>query len=263
MGSLQPFNLSDIIKVTMKQSVYDYSFEMRRARNHRLGITFGLIVSVVFFITMFLNFILFPVLVRSDSMDSDIPKNSAVFVTPLDRNPERGDVVYLSRLDDEKLGAGQVVINKLCEFFTLQQFCPFGYTNRMSGKPSIRRVIGLPGDTVRIKDYVAYVKTPEDNTFLSGVLLDIAQEGALARAGFTGEKEGMVSVADEVQCRLELRSAGVNGRGGGAHLRKGTQVVRGCRCRALMVVLRHPPEVLALRNYFLRGRSPPAQGSRW
>ncbi len=151
----------------MKQSVYDYSFEMKRARNHRLGITFGLIVSVVFFITMFLNFILFPVLVRSDSMDSDIPKNSAVFVTPLVRNPERGDVVYLSRLDDEKLGAGQVVINKLCEFFTLQQFCPFGYTNRMSGKPVLRRVIGLPGDTVRIKDYVAYVKTPEDNTFLS------------------------------------------------------------------------------------------------
>ena len=120
MGSLQPFNLSDIIKVTMKQSVYDYSFEMRRARNHRLGITFGLIVSVVFFITMFLNFILFPVLVRSDSMDSDIPKNSAVFVTPLDRNPERGDVVYLSRLDDEKLGAGQVVINKLFKHTQLQ-----------------------------------------------------------------------------------------------------------------------------------------------
>ncbi|MBQ2601674.1 MAG: signal peptidase I [Treponema sp.] len=151
----------------MKQSVYDYSFEMRRQRNRRLGITFGLIISVVFFITIFMNFILFPVLVRSDSMDPDIPKNSALFITPLDRTPNRGDVVYLSRMDDEKLGAGKTLINKICEFFTLQQFYPFGYTNRMSGKPVLRRVIGIPGDTVYLKDYIAYVKPAEDSTFLT------------------------------------------------------------------------------------------------
>lgn len=151
----------------MKQSVYDYSFEMKRERNHRLAFAFGLIISIIFFITVFLNFILFPVFVRSDTMDTDIPKNSAVFVTPLVRTPGRGDVVYISRLDGDKNGIGKTFINKLAEFFTLQQIYPFGYTNRMSGKPVLRRVIGLPGDTVYLKDYVAYVKTPENNTFLT------------------------------------------------------------------------------------------------
>ncbi len=166
---LQPFNLFAIIKVTMKtkQSVYDYSFEMKMARNRHLSITFGLIISIVFFITIFVNMILFPVFVRSDTMGDDIPKNSAVFVTPLVRTPGRGDVVFISRQDDEKIGFGKLVINKICEFFTFQQYCPFGHTSRMSGKPTLRRVIGLPGDTIYLKDYIAYVKPSDSDLFLT------------------------------------------------------------------------------------------------
>lgn len=151
----------------MKQSVYDYSFEMKRARNRRFSVTFGLVITVVVFLTLVLNFILFPVFVRSESMDSDIPKNSALFFTPLSRTPERGDVVYLSELDGVKLGAGKSFVNKVCKFFTFQQFYPFGYTSRMSGKSVVRRVVALPGDTIYIKDYVAYVKPADSDIFLT------------------------------------------------------------------------------------------------
>lgn len=151
----------------MKQSVYDYSFEMRQVRNRKFSLALKVIISVVLFITVFLNFVIFPVLVRSDTMEPDIAKNGAVFVTPLDRSPSRGDVVFLSSMDDEKLSTGKLIVNKICEFFTLQQFYPFGYTKRMSGKPMVRRVVGLPGDTVYIKDYVAYVKPSDSSLFLT------------------------------------------------------------------------------------------------
>ncbi|HAK68400.1 MAG TPA: signal peptidase I [Treponema sp.] len=164
---LQPFNLYDSIKVTMKQNVYDYSFEMRRTRKR--NITFGLVLalSVILFLTLLLNLVLFPVLVRSSSMDPDIPKNGAVFITPLVRTPGRGDVVYLSSLDGEKIPAPKAFVNRIVEFFTLQQYYPFGHTNRISGKPMLRRVVGLPGDQIYMKDYVIYVKPRGQSQFLT------------------------------------------------------------------------------------------------
>ena len=151
----------------MKHSVYDYSYEMRQLRNKRISFFLTLVVSIILFLTLFLNLVLFPVWVRSESMDPDIPKNSAVFVAPLLRTPKRGDVVYLSRLDDEKLSVPKSVINRISEFFTFQQFYPFGYTQRITGKPSLRRVVGLPGDTIYMKDYVLYVKPADQSLFLT------------------------------------------------------------------------------------------------
>ena len=52
----------------------------------------------------------------------------------------------------------------------------------------------------------------KNDALLACILLDIAQKGTLSCAGLACEKEGMVSMADEVQCRLELWGAGVNGR---------------------------------------------------
>ncbi len=151
----------------MKHSVYDYSYEMRQLRNKRISFVLMLTISIILFLTLFLNFVLFPVWVHSESMDPDIPKNSAVFVAPMLRNPKRGDVVYLSRLDDENQSVPKSFLNELAEFFTLQQIYPFGYTQRITGKPSLRRVVGLPGDTIYMKDYVLYVKPADQNLFLT------------------------------------------------------------------------------------------------
>ena len=44
----------------------------------------------------------------------------------------------------------------------------------------------------------------EDDEFLACVGGDVAQEGALAGAGFAGEEDGAVGVAQQAQCGLEL-----------------------------------------------------------
>ena len=151
----------------MKQNIYDYSFEMSRQRTHNITVALIVSVSVFIFLSIVVNFILFPVLVRSDSMSEEISANSVVFVTPMSRIPERGDVVLVKRLDGKKLSAGENVLNLVFRFFTAQTFAPFGHSSRATGKESIRRVLALPGDTIYMKDYVLYVKPAGQSQFLS------------------------------------------------------------------------------------------------
>ena len=141
----------------MKQNVYDYSFELRRKRSRSISFVVTLLLSVILLMVLLINFVIFSVHVNSDSMETDIAKGSAVFVTPLVRTPKRGDVVYISRLDNYSPLKLESIMNSFVQFFTAQKYYPFGYTNAMTGKPMLRRVLGLPGDTIYMKDYVLYI----------------------------------------------------------------------------------------------------------
>ncbi|MBP5357688.1 MAG: signal peptidase I [Treponema sp.] len=151
----------------MKQNVYDYSFELRRSRKKSITAAFTVTGILVVVLTLVCNLVLFPVFVRSDSMGPDITKNSAVFVSPLFRSPKRGDLVYLSRLDDEKQPVPLSILNKIVSFFTFQQIEPFGHTDRLTGQPTVRRVMALPGDTIYMKDYMLFVKPQDKSLYLS------------------------------------------------------------------------------------------------
>ena len=151
----------------MKQNVYDYSFELRRSRKKTVTATLTVTGILVVLLTIVCNWVLFPVFIRSDSMVPDLTKNSAVFVSPLFRSPKRGDLVYLSRLDDEKQSVPLSVMNKIVAFFTFQQIEPFGRTDRLTGQPTVRRVMGIPGDTIYMKDYMLFVKPQDKSLYLS------------------------------------------------------------------------------------------------
>ena len=120
----------------MKQNVYDYSFELRRSRKKSITAALTVTIILIILLTLVCNLVLFPVFIRSDSMGPDISKNSCVFVSPLFRSPKRGDLVYLSRLDDEKQPVTLAVLNKIVAFFTFQQIEPFGYTDRLESNSS-------------------------------------------------------------------------------------------------------------------------------
>lgn len=150
-----------------KQNVYDYSFELRRIRTQRINFVLSIIISIFLFISFFLNFILFPVHVKSDSMESDITKGGAVFVTPMLRTPDRGDVFYISRMDENHNTPFESAVNTIVRFLSLQKFYPFGYTEKMSGKPFLRRVLALPGDTIYMKDYILYIKPKGESLYLT------------------------------------------------------------------------------------------------
>lgn len=151
----------------MKQNVYDYSFELRRSRKKSITAALTVTGILIVLLTVVSNWILFPVFIRSDSMLPDLTKNTAIFVSPLFKNPKRGELVYLSRLDDEKQTLPLSVLNKVVAFFTFQQIEPFGYNDRLTGQPCVRRVMALPGDTIYMKDYMLFVKPQDKSLYLS------------------------------------------------------------------------------------------------
>ena len=140
---------------------------MRRDRKRRVSFLVSLIVCVFIGLTLVQNFVIFSTFVRSDSMESDISENSCLFVLPLSRNPKRGDVVYLSRLDGKKTTAFQKFVDGFVSIITFQQVKPYEMTRRMTGKANVRRVLALPGDTIYMKDYILFVKPAGETQFLT------------------------------------------------------------------------------------------------
>lgn len=157
----------------MKQSVYDYSYEMREQRKRRLIRVFTVLFVIVTIICLVLRFLLFPVYVRSDSMEENIVKGAAVFVSPTDKSPERGQVFYLSRSDGKTFSFFQTAVNAVCRFFTAQFYSPFDYSEATTGRETIRRVLAVPGDTIYMKNYVLYIKPKGESHFFSEFELSV------------------------------------------------------------------------------------------
>lgn len=153
--------------VCMKQNVGDYSFEYKKKQQMKVTRAIILGVSVFALISLFLHCILFSVFTDTASMETDVAKGGIVFVCPFLRNPQRGQIVYISRLDGERLAPCQSALNTVVRFFTLQKYAPFGVNSRMTGKSLVRRVVALPGDSYYMKDFVLYVKPAGQQQFLT------------------------------------------------------------------------------------------------
>lgn len=151
----------------MAKQLYQFSYELEKKRRTRIAIIAAMIVAVFVAIELSLAYLIFPVRQISVSMNPDIVSGSYVLVTPLDKTPERGSVVLLTPLREQKLSTLERFVNIVCLFFTAQQYSPYASKNRMGESNILRRVVGLPGDTIYMRDYVAYVQPQGDRHFLT------------------------------------------------------------------------------------------------
>lgn len=156
---------------------YEFSFTLKRKLQRKIGIFFIFIIIVSIITHLFLTFILYPVSIHSDSMSPLLEKNSQVFVSPFinpsnpvlkDKNLiQRGDLVLLNPLNAEKMALFKRFLNGMMGFITFHKFFPFSSHNEMSSQKLLRRVVGLPGDTIYLSEYTAYIKSESSQYFLS------------------------------------------------------------------------------------------------
>lgn len=151
----------------MSQNAYDYSFELKKARQIKITRSILVIVGVFLFISLFLSFVLFPVHIKSDSMEGTLEKGGAVFVSPLPVNYSRGEIVFLEPMDNKGRSFSKKIAGTFVKFFTFQKMDLFLSPERMTGNYTIRRVAAVPGDTFYMKDYVLYVKPKGQEFFLT------------------------------------------------------------------------------------------------
>ena len=102
----------------MNRKLFEYSYKLKNEKQSRdLKIALAVILSILV-ISVVLNYLIFPVHQTSVSMTPDISNNSILFVTPLDKTPERGDVVLINPVFKEKLNWFEKVKNSFVVFFT-------------------------------------------------------------------------------------------------------------------------------------------------
>lgn len=140
---------------------------MRRELYHKIFSVAGIILIFFVLVSLFMTFIIFPVANKSDSMSPDIPAGSYEFVSPLLKNPERGDVILLQNYKDGKMSPLKRILRTISLFVTVHKWQPFE-ENPVSGtRPVLRRVVGLPGDTIYIDRYVVFIKPAGQSHFLT------------------------------------------------------------------------------------------------
>jgi len=127
------------------------------------------IIIIVFFLYQLItNYFLCSFVVRQDSMAPEFTSGSRLFSTPIYRSSslKRGSLVFVENMEKEN-NIFQRAIGTVVSFLTFQLYTPFNKQNDISTEYLLRRVVGLPGDTIYMKDFILYVKKAEEQHFLT------------------------------------------------------------------------------------------------
>lgn len=151
----------------MSLKVTDFSYTLKKQHHKTVTKVILTILLYYFVVNFILAFIIFPVRQISESMNPGIMQNSVLLSSKIIPSIDRGDVVLVDSREDKNNNFFKKVQINLCAFFTAQQIIPGENSELPCTKNQFRRVIGLPGDTIYMRDYVLYVCPANDKHFLT------------------------------------------------------------------------------------------------
>lgn len=143
------------------------SFQAKRAKERRVWTILIICIVTFVIINVILQYFLFPVKQKSISMEPDIPVDSVIMTSPFSHNYKRGDVVLLDPLLEDNSSFFFNIGDVFTNFFTGQQISLQENNDVPGTKNKLRRVVGVPGDTIYMKDYVLFVKPWGEKHFLT------------------------------------------------------------------------------------------------
>ena len=174
---------------------------MRKRRDYRrygkrktLGRRFsfvGLYIVLLFVVYLVITgFLLRSFAVGSPSMTPTLELNERLLVTPLAYgpmvpftnrkfakvvSPKRGDIVIV-RPPSFRSGTMGNLLSPIVSFFTANNVRIESTVDLPYERSTlIRRIVGIPGDTVVVRDFAAYIRTQEGGTFVNE--LELARRG--------------------------------------------------------------------------------------
>lgn len=151
----------------MPNKVFKYSVTQKKEKYKKAFWIIFNIVFIVFFLNVIVDFFVFPVKQNSVSMTPDMDEGSMVLVTPLTASVKRGDVVLLNPQLKTEHSSFARFGDSLVRLFTAQQLSIFKKSNFPGTREKFRRIVGVPGDTIYMRDYVMYIKPAGDKHFLT------------------------------------------------------------------------------------------------
>ena len=212
----------------MGRTALEFSYKARRAFRHKIYIIAGFVLLLLVLATLLFRYLIFPVVAKSDSMYPRIQENSFVLVSPV-ASFNRGDSVAVESKVSQPLNVLQKAVNSFVAFFTFQQYSPFKNSNVFTENTTLRRVVGIPGDTIYMKDYVLYIKPADSQHFLTEfelsdksyeICIDDVPENWDITLGACGTMPEMKLDDDEYFLLCDNRTSGIDSRLWGSVLKE-------------------------------------------
>ena len=151
----------------MNRNAEMFSYQLKKERRKRTGFIILFFICLYIFINIVITYLVYPVCQNSLSMIPDVSEKSAVMVSPVVSNYSRGDIVLLKERKSFSKNFFKKQADIFIRFFTAQQISIFEKSDLPSTKPHLRRIVGMPGDTIYMRDYVLYIKPAGEKHFLT------------------------------------------------------------------------------------------------
>ena len=152
----------------MYNNIHDYDYALKRSFYHKIVTGIFYVIGIFVIINLLLKLILFPVIINSDSMSPLLESKDCLFISPIhSKNSfyQRGDIVYVTEENPEKSGFFKKLVDSVAGFISFQNYFPF--ETKSNNFSYVRRLIGLPGDTIYIDNYVVKIKEPGSSHYLT------------------------------------------------------------------------------------------------
>lgn len=150
---------------------YKYASYTERRLN-RFKIFRICVIAVLLFIFQLLirSYILTTYRIQTTTMQPAFTAGDLIISSPLysvQPGIERGTLVMVEPFEKCRLPFWQNILQEAALFATFQLFAPFADTTPLHAKPFVRRIVGMPGDTVYMENFVLHIKTKENSHFLT------------------------------------------------------------------------------------------------
>ena len=146
------------------------SYTERREKRFKI-LRIAFIVFLIFILYQLISsYIITTYRIQADTMQPTFSSGDMIITAPFYSTPkdiERGTLVMVEPVQRPQQNFLEKTAQKLVAFFTFQLVNPFASKQPSQAKPFIRRIIGIPGDTVYMEGFVLHIKTKNGGHFLT------------------------------------------------------------------------------------------------
>lgn len=159
---------------------HKYSYTAQRdERRTFIAIIVFLVFSLVLF-TLIHNYAVTMYKLQAKTMEPTLYSEERIISSPLYSarpgektgfslffSSERGDIVVISPINTDSQGTLKTAFRSIVSFITFQKFRPFSSEDTPGKKPLIRRLLGYPGDSLYMDNFILHIKPADSSHYLT------------------------------------------------------------------------------------------------